>query len=52
MEEFFLSLFFAGDKLQIIDDEYVDIAVFIGEAFLFKTNTFKELLDECLRAYI
>ncbi|MNT09798.1 hypothetical protein D3C72_1446000 [compost metagenome] len=52
MEEFFLSLFFTGNKLQIVNDKNVNVAILVREAFLFETNAFKEFLHEGFRADI
>ena len=31
MEKFFLRLFFAGEKLDIVDEQNVDVPVFVAE---------------------
>src|SRR6185312_14281017 len=52
VEEFFLGLFLVGDELHVVDDKYIDVAVFIGKALFFETNTIQELLHKSFRTYI
>ena len=52
MKEFFLSFFFAGDELHIIDDQDVNVAIFIAEASDFETNTVEKFFHESFRANI
>src|SRR3990167_7520432 len=50
MEELFLCFFFTGDKLHIVHNKYINVAVFIRKPFFLKSDTFKEFFNECLRA--
>ena len=52
MKEFFLSFFFAGDELHIIDDQDINVAIFIAEASDFETNTIEKFFHESFRANI
>ncbi|MNI77370.1 hypothetical protein D3C73_1336580 [compost metagenome] len=52
MEEFFLSLLFTGNKLQVVHYEDVNVAILVRETFLFETNAFKEFFHEGFRTDI
>ena len=42
-----LGLFFSGDELHIVDDQYINIAVLVGVALLFEANTFEVIFVKC-----
>ena len=52
MEELFLSLFAPSNKLHIVDDEHIDIAVPVRKASLFEADRLDKFFDKRFRAQV